>query len=493
MNTPKSKLVTLHLRSQPATEIFLIDGNMTLIARGAEELVHDVAPGLYKVRSRKGSRVRDRLIEVHAGRKDQQEAAPEIATRSAAPLRNTTAAHAPQGTAAERLSREIHLNQGSGSSSLFIYIRDEQIIKKQQAVRWELPPGSVSIHRLTGEFVTDLSCGSTDPAAGYCGMNVRLDPGTWRVRIETEPLGTYEIFITTVEGWQTQVFLTPADFHYAGTTVRRPSLKDALVLMGEQPRGFSQGSEQSDAALTLTALSHNRPLLPQNTLDALSSGNFNDPLLGIYALHVLMIGRQKDHHCNTDTLLQNLTRRLGANHPDLMALRFQIDPDSMPGKQTFDTPPLLYPSWRQMIRASRLNNNRIPQSGILSQFAENILSIKPWLIHRLHPMENQPERKTTSLASAERIVANLIHLPADIKTMIGTQAHPERQNMSDLEVQILQNVLRQSSLNAYDVSGSESVSFPTQARRLVNNLQAPGYSIAHAAGQLAQKFNIAPD
>ncbi len=491
MNTSKFDSVALHLHGEPATEIFLIDGAMTLIARGVESLDHTVPPGLYKVRSRKGEFLQDRLIEVKGDSASQTEQAPVIPTRSSAPLANTATSHKFQSSPARELSKRTHVTAGTGSA-LFVYIRDEQAAPNRAADCWHLPPESVSIHHLDGRFVADLSKGEMDGSAGYSGINAQLDPGTWRVRIETEPLGTYELFVTTVQGWQSQVFLTLSDFFYADQTTRRPALREALVLMSRLGRGFNpDGQEQADASLTVTALAHERSLLPGNTMDSLIYGKVEDPLLGVYALHVLLL-EKKQHPYDLPVILTHLTERLGETHPDLQALRCQIDPGSMPRDLIFEAPPLLYRSWQLMIRAGRQNNGRIPQTGIVSELAENILSIKPWLIHRLQSGETSPSPAPVSLASAERIIKNLLELsPHEVKAIIGEQAHPDRQSMSDLEVQILQNTIRQSAVD--ELTRSQSAAADNRsvlARHLVQNLQAPGYSIARAAGRLADRFNI---
>ena len=149
------------------SEVFLIDGGMRRIASGIGSLTANVSPGIYKIRSRKGGELSDRLIEVSGMKAEQSELAPSIAISSAAPIFGTKTSHEYQAYPAKELSLEIHSQAGHGSQ-LFVYIRDPDTLDPNTNVtpNWELPHQSVSILDLEGRLICDMERGVSNPLAG---------------------------------------------------------------------------------------------------------------------------------------------------------------------------------------------------------------------------------------------------------------------------------------------------------------------------------------
>lgn len=482
MTTSKFDSVTLRVQGEPMSEVFLVDGGMRRIASGIGSLTTDVAPGIYKIRSRMGGEQSDRLVEISGAEAEQREQAPSIEISSSAPIYGTATSHEYQAIPARDLSLRLHTQVGRGSR-LFVYIRDPEI---GDNLNWTLPAQSVSILDLEGNHLCDLEAGDSDPQAGYRGLNVELDPGTWRLRVETEPLGSYEIFVTTVSGWQTQVFLVMDDFPHGDQTIRRPSLKDAVVMMAEIHRGFNpHGEDQRLVSLARTALAHNRPLMSGETMARLVHGKFEDPLFGIYALGLLLL-EKKPHGHDTSEILGNLRKLLGPDHPDLMALHLAFDPETARIKGPVSRPPLLYQSWQQLVRFSRDNNRIIPGDSLLSRLAENFMVVRPWLLHRIPNTGVEDRSKDpVSLAAAKRTLANLIQLSA---SDLNLTIFPD---LSGLEAQIIRRLDDQAEMNRLFAEGEESVpDEATQANQIFSRLNAPGYSIANAVERIASRLDV---
>lgn len=465
------------------SEVFLVDGGMRRIASGVGTLTAAVSPGIYKIRTRKGGEQMDRLIEVTGNESMQYERAPSIPLTSAAPIFGSSNSHEFQANPAHQLSLRVHRQYGIGSR-LFVYLRDPEVSSNRD---WPLIGPSVSIHDLDGNPICDLDAGEISPNSGFGGLNVELNPGTWRLRVETGPLGSYEIFVTTVDGWQTQVFMVMDEFRHAGKTVRRPSLREAVVMMAKLSDGFNpHGDDERLVSLAKSALAYNRPLMAEDTMNRLVYKKFSDPLFGIYALGLLLL-EKKSYSYDTTEILRNLERLLGGDHPDLMALKLAFDPEASVVAGPFNRPPLLYQSWQQMLRYSRDNNRAIPGNGLLSQLAEDFVIVRPWLIHRLpRNREDNARSSSATLASAKRTLANLIQNPVEFPIFDSTNMPA----LSGLEAQILRRIDDQVELNRISGEENSSSSEASQANRIFSRLNAPGYSIANAVERIASRLDV---
>ena len=484
MKTSRFDTVSLQVTGEPLSEVYLVDGSMRRIASGVGSLSKDVAPGVYKIRTRKGSQQLDRLIEVTGNDYEQYETAPTIPLTSAAPIYGSSTSHEYQAEPAHKISLRVHTHAGSGSR-LFVYIRDPKIESLQN---WDFPPSSLSIHGLDGNPISDLDSGETDRHAGFSALNIELNPGTWRLRVETGALGAYEIFVTTVLGWQTQVFLVMDEFPHSDKTTRRPSLKDAVVMMSRIEQGFNpHGEDERLVSLARTALAFNRPLMSGETMSRLVDGKFSDPLFGIYALGLLLL-EKKPHGHDTAEILNNLGGLLGSDHPDLLALKLAFNSETVESHAPFDRPPLLYQSWQQMLRFSRNNNRLIPGDSLLGQLAEDFVVVRPWLIHRL-PAKLSSEGgqgSAVSIASAKRTLATFFHHTGDFSQLEFTNMPA----LSGLEAQIIRKIDDQTELNRLTYNISSPDDDEVQANRIFSRLKAPGYSIANAVERIATRLNL---
>src|SRR5262245_27072856 len=105
-----------------ATEIFVIDGDMNLVARGVGRLVtKPLAPGIYKIKARAGSETHEQHVVLQS--QNQVVSLPKFRIASPAPLADTSRTHEYHMAAAERESRRTHAQIGNGSW-LFLLARE---------------------------------------------------------------------------------------------------------------------------------------------------------------------------------------------------------------------------------------------------------------------------------------------------------------------------------------------------------------------------------
>src|SRR5687768_9266727 len=105
--------VTVHAGKD--SEIFVIDGEFNLKARGVGQLQRDLEPGLYKLKFREGTLIQEVHIAVESGGDPLEHTSPPMLFASPAPLAHTSTTHEYQEEAAARLSRKVHGRIADGS------------------------------------------------------------------------------------------------------------------------------------------------------------------------------------------------------------------------------------------------------------------------------------------------------------------------------------------------------------------------------------------
>ena len=233
-----NKRVMLSARAADnSTEIFVSDGRFRKLASGLGHLQIEVEPGIYKVRFRAGDVQHDSLIEVMPDDLEKTVTGPRVAFRSAAPIEATQTSREHHLAAAQAGAISAPLVRGAGSH-LFILARE--LDESSQTDPWT----GVSVHDINGDLVAKMSDGECNGPLRYGSLHLEVDPGTYRLRIDTSPLGVYESFLVTAAGWQTQVFTLADEFWGGDTRLRRPALRDAAILMVRAGAGFDSKSDQ---------------------------------------------------------------------------------------------------------------------------------------------------------------------------------------------------------------------------------------------------------
>lgn len=472
----------------PATEIFVVNGQFRRIASAMGSLSIDVPEGIYKIRFRSGSEQQDQLVDVSGEHEEVIVRGAPLNFKSAAPLSNTSSKGEFHLAIAADQSRKVHFHAGRGSQ-LFLFTRD--LIADAASPPWE----GVSLHNLDGERVADFANGICIPEKKYGALNMEVDPGTYRLRVETGKLGTIEMFLVAVPGWQTQIFLLATDFYVGKEHVRRAGLKKASVLMSHAGAGFNPGNDHVRLAeLARQGLESGRNIMKSADLKRMLSEKFEDPMLGIYGAHLLLRARRPDHAL-LDIVAGNLTRMIGP-HPDVLALKLRKRGKS---KKTpaisFPSPPMLQNSWRLIVRQSLERVATVPPGSPAERFADNLLSSSPWLLHQL-PEGPISRPAMHSFAQVKRRLLSFVEIGATgARERIITQVQNRPSDFSALEKSMI-NLTFRSEKFADDLSGQKSpraTSQETTVSRIIRNLDALPSSISRTVDALSEKLNIGDD
>jgi hypothetical protein len=458
------------------TEIFLIDQRFRRIASAVGSLRTEVRPGYYKVRFRSGKTQRDQLVEVPPGEGTVRVRGAHIHFQSAAPIAETATTREDHRDHAAAESRRVHLRHGRGGQ-IFLFARD--LAPEGASLPWE----GVSLHDLDGARIAELGAGVSSAPEHFAALNVEVDPGTYRLRVETPPLGVYEMFLVACPNWQCQVYLLAGEFRAGAARVRRATLRTASLLMVRPGVGFDPHSEHLRLAdLARLGLESGRSVVRGEDLNELLFGKFENPMLGIYGAHLLLLEHRRPHAL-IDKVQANLTRLLGP-HPDVLALGLRPGAPAPPRDLSFPTPPMLQSSWDLIVRGSHQRHALVPSGSLTDRIADGLLDAGPWLLHRVPDAEPARAAEEVGVAEARRKLKKLLELAATPEGLERLKrARRERLAMSSLELGILNSAL-QPPLAAE----LTELQYPEMTvAQVFRNVGAPSASIARSAASLWSK------
>lgn len=477
MSTSSSK-VQLRVRApDPITEIFVVDSNFRRVAKAVGDLDIKLKPGIYKVRCRAGDAMHDQLIELSASDVSMTVEPEPVLFPCSAPIHNTSTYREAHANAAQELSRKITTSKGSGAEVLiFLRSAGDQGHEAKTAHRLELVT-------LGGQPICEWSLSHPDPTGAFGGGAIEVDPGVYRVRVESPPLGTYEMFLVACAGWQTQLFSRVADVGRPGRPVWSPRLRDAAMFMAPRGLGFSAGNPDARLAeLARVGLEQGREVLNVTAFDAMVHGKLQNPLIGIYGAHLALLHRQYDAQWVAG-ICETLLGLVGS-HPDLDALAFHPKLHHLLNRvRTFNAPPSLRSSWELVVNANRRRTSLVTNGSPTDEVADGLVFGGAWLMHRgsKRSHSSDPERVDRKTAvewlnqmATRELAHDRDHLEAQFKD----------RRLSGLD----QGLIR--ALDAF-VNQPEMASKIRQGRslerELARQLRVPIVSVARAASRLARQ------
>lgn len=490
MKSSSERRIPLQVRAADAsTEVFIADGRLRRIAKGVGEASVDVPPGIYKVRFRSGDEQRDELVEVSREDSEKVVSGALVRFRSAAPIADTATSREYHSEPAERMSRSEPMRIGQGSR-LFLFARE--LHDGSEVDPWV----GMSLHDLDGGRVAGFEDGGemqSEPR--YGALHLELDPGTYRLRVDTGPVGTYEMFVVTSAGWQTQVFMVCEDFDCAEGSVRRASLRDASVFMTRAGEGFDADDEQLRLAeLARQGLASGRSVVRPRDLNDMLWAKYSNPMLGVYGAHHILM-RSPINHDLVVEVMRNLTSLLGP-HPDVLALHLRPGAPTPPGELGFPTPPMLRDSWELITRGSHRRHRLVPRGSPAERLADDLIGTGLWLLHR-HSEALEASVETVSYAEAERLLHDAVIEVGErgveaVARTVTDRAEP----LSSLERSILAAIVRSASVDTSILKdiGPAAVRPPdelaTSIGKLMKGIDAPTTSIARSASSLIRKLDM---
>jgi hypothetical protein len=385
--------VPLDVRSRDsATEITVLDGALTTVARALGNLRIDLPAGLYKVGAQAGVHVVERLVALAPGSEAVVVELGPIELPSPAPLKNTACAHEAHATAASVHSKGPHERLGQGSQ-IFVLAR---AFTRPGEARAELVTSELTLTDAGGKPVVDIAAsGVRDGGAdAWCACTVEVAPGAYRLRVTAGADRHYQPIIAAA-GWQTQVFLLQRSDGGAELSFSDPSISYVRPSIGFDPGSLDARRRE----LARLALANGRRAVPDGDVAALVSGALEDPMLGLFTAHLMLAsGKRGDERLKS--LVSRLRAWLGA-HPDVEALAL-LFPDERPAPP-FASPPMLLGSWSLVLEESRRRPALVPPNAAATTAASRLWGTGPWLQWRESAAVPEPSFHGADLTAAEML------------------------------------------------------------------------------------------
>lgn len=384
-----------------ASEIYVVDGTFRVIARGVRSVETRVPPGIYRAKTRVGEYQREKLFTVDAA--DQPHKIVQIEPpewTSPIPLEGTSTTHeyhqaaiahaqaALANTATEaRAARQI----GHGAS-LVLFLRDPSkdyfgFNQDDLAAYAESFRGFV-LRDWGGRFSYPLEqIGALHADEGYLIVVAEVDPGAYVLVAPARANQALCIPLVVSPDWSLQVYVS-MDETRGKATRRKANLDDAAIVFDRQGNTFSPWREDLKLLETARhALARGHNILDESSMRELLYGKFENPMMGLIAAHLLLLGRQPDLKL-ADMVVGNTAQLIGADYPDLCALRWKLESlkaGSLSAEaartilEKVRLPPMLRLSWDYLVEASRTFPFAMPFNEAPYHLASHVVSSSTWL------------------------------------------------------------------------------------------------------------------
>ena len=189
--------------SHGATESFIVDERFGLVDRTVGKLQSRLPFGLYKVKTRLGRSVNERIVLLDQGAPPVHTEAVPIA--SVAPLPNTTLTHEYQVEAAAGALANVDRNLGAGAELAVMARAWSETGQPRVEAPWE----EVKIANARGKIIADLSKDgrrdSQGDAFAVCSMSVA--PGTYFLLQRLQDGRDIEQSVIVPKGWFVHIYL----------------------------------------------------------------------------------------------------------------------------------------------------------------------------------------------------------------------------------------------------------------------------------------------
>ncbi|HTD15677.1 MAG TPA: hypothetical protein VK673_10875 [Chthoniobacterales bacterium] len=394
-NSPRVRVVAA--TDLPTASVSILDSNYQTVARAGGSVEAALTPGVYKVRYSTGTNVVENIFEVSSAQTEIILDKPNLPTPRAAVSGQLLQSIEEM---AVRVSTERAISHGTGSEC-FLFVVD--LRRAESAMRHTSAPPhpatGLKLFTFEGTFIADLSQAPAED--GCAGCNLELNPGSYLLRLEQLGQDPLEMTVVTCATWQTQVIL-PLELLHPGADMRLPSFESATVLMAPSGQGFTPDDQISEwVRMACRWLSRGEPVAPfselrkavdlanairQNVdndeaLRELLRHKFTNPLLGIYAAHLLTLTPDPDLSLLRE-VSSNLKLLVG-NHPDVIAIDLWLDPETK--AMPFQSPPMLRNSWKILVNRSRRYEELVPIGSYSLRITGRLWGSGCWLIWRTPP------------------------------------------------------------------------------------------------------------
>lgn len=363
------------------SEVFVIDGSFTMVARAQGKLETRLPAGEYLLKYRAGDRYSEQWIKLDH---DMQRAVYEApVAASVAPIAESVGWSDAESRFAESLRHQHNLS---------IVIRDNEDVPPRDDVRIRKTDRTTLV-QLSDPAATGWASGMESHVVGMGGA---VPPGGYILVVATPGLRPYAMPLWVAPGCSTQVFMERRTLGMRGKRRRGPQLSSATVLIAGDQAPWPDVKRL--LGLTETAksvLSYDRPLVPETSeIQEALNEKFACPILGLLSAHLLRL-KYEDLNAKQDpaarqlkTLLDTVVKNLAKlmpGSPDVGALQLAT---GLPPIADFTVPPMLAHSWAILTNSP---DSPIPPGSYADRIRPAVCATRPWLIWNKSRMIADPK------------------------------------------------------------------------------------------------------
>jgi hypothetical protein len=367
----------------PHAEILLLDGGFRVLKRGPTPLTHSAAPGLYLMKVKVGDQEREEILVVEPEAMPFEASLPAPSFESPIPLTGTSTTHEYHEDAVRRLldpSAAATMSFGTGSA-VMVCVRDPLAKLTTSEADRAVYAASFNGFRILdrdGTCIVNLDENAErNMAAGYIAITVDLRSGWYALAHQS---GTSWVCtpLPTAGGLVLQVYINVVPSGQ-GPFSLMADLSGMAVVFDRLGHGFVPWRRDWLAGETVRqGMLEGRNYIDTPSMRQMLTGNCDDPMLGLYAAHLLLAKPTPDWPL-IQKVLWNVEGLLGSHHPDVVALWAAYEqaapvsaarqPESLATRIAgLEGPPLLARSWDMLVRAA----NRDP---VLLTSAERLFKL----------------------------------------------------------------------------------------------------------------------
>lgn len=373
--------------SLPSAEVFIIDGRLEIAVdvttrkplRGFGTLDAQLEPGAYLVKVKAGDRVAEKLISLSDKDQHVQFWPQQIPVLSATPLGESADAIEACWQAIERVAARVKPRRDAAQIALFIRASQSDALPRGL---WLIDRDGSLREKALGPTEALVADGADWVAEAYReeivhAISWSVAPGPYRLGMSFESVEGVERTVVATEGRATQIFMQTAPG--AGFDEDRTTVLVGTKLGYDMVRDRELRLAETARAQLMTG----RVLKESDLVGALLGGKFEEPMLGLYAAHLLLASEGPDSSL-LRTVLGQLDRLI-PQVPDVALLRSIVDRTVLDGSWF---PPMLRASWDLYLRRSYEPDLRTQaeDSGLLGEISSRVMGQRSWLLwHKQRP------------------------------------------------------------------------------------------------------------
>ena len=363
----------------PTAEIFVIDGRFSLVDSNPAQLSTPLPAGLFKVKTRVGNAVNQRVILLDHDRPPLVPLAAVQQPSLVIPMDNNASSHETHRDGrADAVANANALVTQPGQGVMLVMAR--QFSDKLAPITGQTPPWQgVSVVDTQGTTLLDLAHQGRRREDGdpFAHGVLAVPAGCYYLRLRLADGQVIEQSLFVCSGWRSEAYILRGLIPGSAGIQPQPRVSVTMRRMGQ---GVGDVADDRLVDTAAVGLAGERRILNAELEDLLMR-KFSNPMAGIIGGHLLLVERERNPARDIsllDTVVRNLVDLVGKNHPDVAALALQCADARLRRVGALIGPPMLHRSWGMLVQGAAKRPSLIP-SAMWSR-VHALTALAPYLV-----------------------------------------------------------------------------------------------------------------